>query len=250
MKIPSVLKNLLTNRLVLNVVGFVALFNMLGYLIAGKTTPLLIFIVLVILTTHFSKNMIIVLGIPLILVNLFVINSNPNIEGMETNTDSDNIDKEKIKDAIKIKKASEMSEKSSETKENDRPDFKSKQGLPITPLEPTKTNSEESFEVGRAKKRGGGYDIDYASTIEDAYDQLNNILGSDGIKRLTDDSQKLMQQQLQLAESMKNMEPMIKSMEPMMKQAKGILEGMGDNNTGLGGIMDIANKFVGSTNKK
>jgi hypothetical protein len=35
-----------------------------------------------------------------------------------------------------------------------------------------------------------------------------------------------------------------------MKQAKGILEGMGDNNTGLGGIMDIANKFVGSTNKK
>lgn len=250
MKIPSVLKKLLTNRLVLNVVGVVAMFNMLGYLITGKITPILFFIVLVILTTHFSKNMIIVLGIPLILVNLFVMNSNPNIEGMETNADSDNIDKEKVKDVIKAKKIADMSETSGEVKENNKLDSKSKQGLPITPLEPTKTNTEESFEVGRAKKRGGGYDIDYASTIEDAYDQLNNILGSDGIKRLTDDSQKLMQQQLQLAESMKNMEPMIRGMEPMMKQAKGILEGMGDNNTGLGGIMEIANKFAGTSNKK
>ena len=34
---------------------------------------------------------------------------------------------------------------------------------------------------------------------------LNKIIGGDGIKRLTDDTQKLMNQQLQLAEAMKNM---------------------------------------------
>jgi len=34
--------------------------------------------------------------------------------------------------------------------------------------------------------------IDYASTVEDAYDDLNKILGSDGMQRLTNDTHKLM----------------------------------------------------------
>ena len=89
MKVPSVLKNLLTNRIVLNIVSVLAIFNMIGYLISGNITPVLFFIVLAILITHFSRNMIIVLGIPLILVNLFVMKAS-SIEGMETNTSSNN----------------------------------------------------------------------------------------------------------------------------------------------------------------
>jgi hypothetical protein len=243
MKVPSVLKKLLTNRIVLNIVGLLSIFNMIGYLISGNITPVLFFIVLAILITHFSRNMIIILGIPLILVNLFVMKAS-NIEGMETNT-SNSVDTDKIKDAIADKQKSSTSDSSS-----DKQDSKSKQGLPITPINSDSKTTDESFEVGRAKKRGGGYDIDYASTVEDAYDQLNSILGSEGIKRLTDDTQKLMQQQMQLAESMKGMGPMIKNMEPMMNQAKSLLEGMDDNNGGLGGIMELAKKFGSSSNKK
>ena len=45
---------------------------------------LLFFIVLAVLVRYFSKNMIIVLGVPLILVNLFHLNNNSyQIEGME-----------------------------------------------------------------------------------------------------------------------------------------------------------------------
>lgn len=244
MKVPSVSKKILTNKFVLNAVTVIAVLNMLGYLVSGHITPILFFIVLAILTTYFSKNMIIVLGIPLILVNLFVISRKTNVEGMETNTNN-TVDKEEIKDAIKSKQDSNSNTSSSKSKQ----DLKTKQGLPITPIDST-TNTDESFEVGRAKKRGGGYEIDYASTIEDAYDQLNSILGSDGIKRLTDDTQKLMKQQMQLAESMQSMAPMIKNMEPMMNQAKSLLEGMDDNNSGLGGIMDLAKKFGSSSNKK
>ncbi len=136
-------------------------------------------------------------------------------------------------------------------KTNKPQDAKSKQGLPITPIDDSsKTTNEdtnnaindESFEVGRSKNRG--YNIDYASTIEDAYDELNKVLGSDGIKKLTTDSQSLMKQQMQLAESMKSMAPMIKSMAPMMQQAKDMLGGMGDGKNGLGGIMEIAKKFT------
>ena len=243
MKVPSVLKNLLTNKIVLNIVSVLSIFNMIGYLISGNVTPILFFIVLAILITHFSRNMIIVLGIPLILVNLFVMKAS-SIEGMETNTNN-TMDTDKIKDAIKDKQNSNTTDSST-----DKQDSKSKQGLPITPIDSnTKTTTDESFEVGRAKKRGGGYDIDYASTIEDAYDQLNSILGSDGIKRLTDDTQKLMKQQMQLAESMSQMGPMIKNMEPMMNQAKSLIEGMDDSNGGMAGIMEMAKKFGGSFDK-
>ena len=238
MKIPTTLKKLLTNRLVLHIVSVITFLNMIGYLILGKFTTVLFFAVLAILINHFSKNMIIILGIPLIIVNLFALNNISNIEGMETNTtDVKNTVKDKVMDAS-----------ANEVKENKSLDPKSKQNLSLTPLDPTE-KTDESFEVGRAKKIGGGYDIDYAATIEDAYDQLNNILGSDGIKRLTDDSQKLMKQQMELAESMKAMGPLIQGMKPMMDQAKGMLEGMGNGNGGLDGIMEMAKKFGVNTNK-
>jgi hypothetical protein len=118
--------------------------------------------------------------------------------------------------------ASQTSTKDATTNNADKPAKKTTQDLPVTPIDPVTTGTDESFEVGRAKK--GGSKIDYASTVEDAYDQLNSILGSEGVKRLTDDTQKLMQQQMQLAESMKGMGPMIKNLEPMMNQAKQLLE--------------------------
>jgi hypothetical protein len=87
--------------------------------------------------------------------------------------------------------------------------------------------------------------VDYASTVEDAYDDLNKILGSDGIKRLTNDTQKLMKQQLQLAESMKSMQPLIAGMGPLMEQAKGLLGNIGDNGN-LNNLTDIAKKLSSS----
>jgi len=76
--------------------------------------------------------------------------------------------------------------------------------------------------------------IDYASTIEDAYSDLNKLLESDGIKQLTSDTQVLMQQQLELAGA-------IKSMSPLLEQAKGLLQGFDMKN--LGGIASLAKSF-------
>ena len=81
------------------------------------------------------------------------------------------------------------------------------------------------------------------------YDELNKILGSDGIKRLTNDTQNLMKQQLQLAESMKGMQPLIAGMAPIMQQAQGLLQGMGDNGN-LGNLADIAKKFTAGLENK
>ena len=118
----------------------------------------------------------------------------------------------------------------------------------MTPLDSTTDSTtdtmDESFEVGRAKRRGAGPQIDYASTVEDAYDNLNSILGGEGIQKLTADSQKLMKQQMELAKSMKAIEPMVASLEPMMLQAQEMMKGMGgENGAGMQGLMEMAQKM-------
>ena len=251
MKIPSALHNLLTNKTVLNIVCVLSALNMIGYLVTNNLTAILFFIVLAILIVQFNKNMIVVLGIPLILVNFFVaLGMSKNIEGNTTMGDATTKDTTTNGATTKDATTKDTTTKDATTNNADKPAKKTTQDLPVTPIEPDTTGTDESFEVGRAKK--GGSKIDYASTVEDAYDQLNSILGSEGVKRLTDDTQKLMQQQMQLAESMKGMGPMIKQLEPMMNQAKGLLEGMGGDGKdgGMANIMEMAKKFTSSLPNK
>jgi hypothetical protein len=231
----SKFEKFLSNKTLLNIVVGISFLNIIGFVMFNQTIAIVYFILIGLVTSFFSKNMVIVLLTPLFLVNLFVIGSNKSyiLEGLE-NKDTKNV-KEPVTTLNKGKKTSPGDT-----------------SLPITPLDnvednvqsaSTESNVDESFEVGRAKKNSQGYNIDYASTVEDAYDELNKILGSDGIKRLTSDTQNLMKQQLQLAESMKSMEPLIAGMAPIMQQAQGLLEGMGGESN-LGNLANIVKKFT------
>jgi hypothetical protein len=199
-------------------------------MVMGYFNIVVLFIIIAILVRYFSKNMIIVLGIPLILINLISLRKNISFEGMENATTDAN--KEKTKETI-----DKINKQANNAKSN---------VLDIqTPLEPTAdtVDNSESFEAGRRKNRNTNSKIDYASTIEEAYDNLNNVLGSDGINRLTQDSQRLMKQQVELAESMKAMGPLMQNMEPLMKQAQEMMSSMNDGKSGLGNIMGIAEKL-------
>jgi hypothetical protein len=228
MKINAQVSKLLTNKWVLNIVALLALLNVIGYMVMGKFNNILFFVILAVLVRYFSKNMIIVLGVPLIIVNLFSLKgSSYHIEGMDNNTTTKT-------QADTIKKINDDKEKTQEAL------------LPGTDSEPSEVKSsnvktDENFEVGRAKN--GGSKIDYASTIEGAYDELNKILGSDGIKSLTNDTQKLMQQQAQLAQSMQGLAPLVEKMMPMAQQMQGMMQGM-DGNGGMSGLMEMAQKMA------
>ena len=63
--------------------------------------------------------------------------------------------------------------------------------------------------------------VDYAATVEEAYDDLNNILGSDGIKNLTNDTQKLVAQQANLSKAMVSMGPLVGQVKEMMATMGG-----------------------------
>jgi hypothetical protein len=195
MNLQKSFSKFLVNPLALKVVSAIAIINFLGYLILGNTTAVIYFILIGLVVSYFSKNMVLILGVPLLVVNLLAVGKktaegfNRMREGMET--------KEKKKEGVEP-----MSKKEKETK-------------------------DESFEVGR-KKGKGGYNIDYASTVEDAYDELNKIIGSDGVKRLTADTQGLMKQQLQLTEAMNGMQPMIEQMGPLMDRVQMMMGSLKD----------------------
>jgi hypothetical protein len=99
----------------------------------------------------------------------------------------------------------------------------------VTPASPP-----EAMNVMSNKKRNR---IDYASTVQDAYEDLNGMLGQDGIKGLTLDTNRLIEQQAQLASAMKNMTPLVKT-------AKELLNGF--NFEGMNEISNMAKQFMPS----
>ncbi len=251
MKLNSAVSKFLTNKWVLNIVAILALFNVIGYAVIGKIDLVLYFIVIAVLVRYFSKNMTIVLGVPLLFVNLFSLKGNM-MEGMENNSTTPSSSNSPNK--VANQKSNDQTKIDNLVKSNvNKPDSKTAQGLVMNPVDQNAENDnsaqdnaaqttggeQQGFESGRRKNKG--YEIDYATTIEEAYEQLNGILGSDGIQRLTSDSQNLMKQQMQLAEAMKGMGPIIEQIAPMVQNLQGM---MGDGKNGLGGIMDIAKKFT------
>ena len=67
------------------------------------------------------------------------------------------------------------------------------------------------------KNRVKGERIDYAKTLELAYDNLDKMLGQDGMKSLSEETKMLAEQQKGLMESLNNMAPMIKQAKETMK---------------------------------
>lgn len=251
MKLNKTMSKILTNKLVLNIVAALAFLNILGYLLIGNINAVLYFIIFGLLISYFSKNMIIVLGVPFLIVNLLVYRGSI-IEGMDNINKSrnpakanrlknkyddnheDNIEEGMETNDISSKNKTDKLAKLNKSNEKSRLNTVINSAVASEQIDANVT--KDGFESGRRKHNK--YNIDYASTIEDAYDELNNILGSDGIQRLTADTQKLMGQQMQLAEAMKSMGPMMQTLSPMVTQLKDMMGEGGMNN-----IMNLAKNF-------
>jgi hypothetical protein len=83
-------------------------------------------------------------------------------------------------------------------------------------------DEEDDDDDGYAKISGSkGNRVDYAQTLGQAYDNLQNIIGKDGVKGLTTQTKDLMEQQKVLMNNMKDMEPLIKSAQGFMDQIMG-----------------------------
>ena len=184
--------------------------------------------------------MIVVLGVPLLLVNVLLL-MRMTKEGLENRSananDKNNVknanDKNNSKNANDAKnnaknvvaaKAKANALKNSNTSADTTDD---------TAMVSSTSTSAEAFDGKKNNKKRGSYELDYASTLENAYDDLNKILGSDGMQNLTEDTKGQMEQQMKMDESMKSMEPFIKNMSPLIQQFGQMFDKQG----GLGNLL-------------
>lgn len=203
------MENLLQNKYVLYLVLFIAITNILGYLAIEDFRSLMVFIAVAALASHFSKNMIVVLGSALIGTNVLYASSRMR-EGMKNQKEEE--EKKEKKEGVS---AGEIKKAVSQAKET----------LQMKAV--TTEEDEEEDDSGVKTDR-----IDYGATMELAYDNLNKMLGEGGMKNLTKDTQGLMDQQKQLMQQLKDF-------APLMEQAGSMLDKLGgmDNLKGLMGKM-------------
>jgi hypothetical protein len=116
------------------------------------------------------------------------------------------------------------------------PNTKLKKKTGMQNLKPASLNENEDSDgdddSGHANiSASKGNRVDYAQTLGQAYDNLQNIIGEDGVQGLTEQTKGLMQQQKVLMDNMKDMEPLLKSAQGFMGQVVG--------NGGLAGLSKL-----------
>jgi len=232
---PKLVQKILTNRIVLYGMVILSLIYILGFIHNRSWDNLGLFVVVGLLTTYFTKNMVIVLGAAVFMANCnvcknFILDRIPSNfrEGMVEGNDDEEKKKEPMKEGnstevlyewgdLKNKKnCGEISGDSCSNADNCFTDsncttLKSGFGNRTVP------SSEPAKLDGSDEEDGKGERVDYAKTLELAYDNLDKMLGKDGMKSLSDETKLLAEQQKSLMESLNNMAPMLKQAKESMK---------------------------------
>ena len=211
-------QKLLTNKYILYLVLFLSCLFLFSLLLAKNICLIIIFALIGYIIWFYNKNMTIVLGLSLIIT--FIASLGVKVkEGLENmSTDTTSVTGTKPKSATTPPATPPATTTTTPATTT------------TTPATTTTPSTETMNNISGKRNR-----LDYASTVEDAYDDLSKILGGDGIKRLTGDTQQLLEQQVQLVDAMKTMTPLIET-------AKGLLNGL--NMDGLNGLTEIAQKLM------
>ena len=183
MKLPN-LKGLLTNKYALYAVALLSVVNVLGLLSTHYYWGSAVFIFIGLAMTLITKNMTIILLVPLVLTNL-LIGGHVIKEGLEQKDQEEKKPEEK-----KAVKEENMGD-------------------------PTPTPAKmEPFEPNKDRR------VDMGTTMSDAYEHLENMLDSDAMQKLSSDTGKLIEQQTKLAKNMEGMHGLMSQAKEMMSFLK------------------------------
>lgn len=249
------------NKFVLYGSLLLILLSILRYIANENINAVVLMALIGLIMSYFSKNMIIILLTAFVTVFVFEMIGAPGVtEGMKTKEGKTNIkkgDKTEGEDKEGESTGGESTGGDStggestggestggEKKDSEKKDGeKIKDGNQTLPTVKSKTEKQGMTKLSPANYNGKEKDddtdstanrIDYASTLEQAYDNIENIIGEDGVRGLTDQTKSLMNQQKLLMQNMKEMGPLLKSAEGFMEQI-----------TGKGGIQGITNMLQG-----
>ena len=203
----KIVNRLLSNKFVLYFTAFVALMNVLGYLLHRDIRSLTFFVVLGYLSSYFSKNMIVNLLVAILGTNILMTNK-PLREGLENGGEEgfSEDDEEGFKEMKPAKYGGRRKKKKKAWEEE----------------------NDEDDGVAR---------IDSAATMAATYKNLESVLGTGGMRNLAKDTKSLVEQQKGLMKS-------VEQMQPMMKQLGGMVKGFGGVE-GIKNLMGTVGKMKG-----
>ena len=181
------LKSLLKNKNFLYFVLFIASVNTFGYLMMRQTEAVMLFALVGFLTTFFTKNMIIVLLTAIVVTNVYAgsVLGVRIKEGMESKSDED---------------------------EDEEDDDEGKEGMDHEEGEKKKKGKKEgmpSLKPADVPPNGKKPKLDPAGTLEAAYDNLDKLLDSGAIDKMSSETQNLATQQDKLMKNIDRLEPML-----------------------------------------
>ena len=291
MSFASEASKLLTNQYFLYFIVFLAVTNVMGYLVTNKINAVAFFILVCILMYNFSKNMTVVLIVAIVATNLLMVNKNMR-EGMENETSADVTTTDTTEGATEgatdtttttteddsegdmtittsttatkptlAQKAKAEKQTLGAVTPNTKSQIKTaassavaakKSGTPTTTTttDTTTTVDEngETVPVETFAPAGAGFSgnkrgaiggpmkasrIDYSTTLEQAYENLDKMIGGDGLQNLSADTERLMNQQQKLFGA-------VEKMLPMIDKAQGMIQGLD---------MTKINSLIGMTDK-
>ncbi len=261
MKLPKQLNN----KMVLYLVLIVSIVVVLGYISKDKFDEVGIFVLVAVLSTYFSKNMIVNLTLAIVVTLLYSTAKGAREgfqegKGHDDKEDAESEESEEDKKDKKDKKEKKESEKSNmqnpescfEFSDGEWKNVEKSQGDCVKPFcwsaDSTKCNADgfgqkqvPSSQPTNLKEEDDdsapGKRIDQSATVELAYDNLQKMLGPDGIKGLTAETKRLAEQQEGLMNT-------IKDVAPILKTAKDTLSSL------TGEKMDLSQLTKAFTNKK
>ncbi len=222
---------MLVSRNALYLVFGMALLQWLYLMSINRFDLLIVFGLVAIIIYKFNKNMILVLGIPFLVVLLS--SRLLKIEGFEGDSDNSGIEKDK--------EEKKNPEETGIVTPHETDPLPEDATTPNDSREPPEPHNEHETTEATSKNQEPEFDpnqINYASTLTQNMKSYNELLGSDGFAKMSQDTQLLLQQQEQLGNAMKQFAPLIGQMTPFLEKATGLL-----NNMDMKQINKVANVF-------
>lgn len=231
------------NKIVLYILLGLCLLNLLGYLAKNNLSAIIIFLLAGYSTTFFTKNMSYILLVPLLLTNFIITLFSSQKLSLKEGMKNDKRDSKSKKSKKENKHDNHNNDDNDDNNhddndDNDNDEIKGgeektyKKGThPALAPEAFDDNDDNDDDIVNTK-------IQKQKNIENAYQNLESIMGSKnfnnmsgGIKQLAGDQDKLLS--------------VIEKMEPIMDKAGGMLDKF--NNSKLAGMLP---KIMGGKNKE
>ena len=214
--IKKELEKIVTNKVVLYIVLVLAITNVLGFMAVQHYTAVAIFVLAGLAASCFTPNMTIILVVAMIAAS--VLTFRVVTEGM-TNKEEDSMEKaSEDKMAVFLAPDTRLNDLRNTLDEEEALTAKKTRDEEAETVEEfTVYDQDEAEEEAGSEEDDADVSINRKTTQQLAYSNLNKILGDSGFSKMTKDTEKLISQQNNLAQSMNALAPILQNAESLLK---------------------------------